>query len=99
MTPARILQLERLGLLRARPRHSRVRHNPPSGAPTSSPVSAIPAPPPPETKPPLPVAVVDSPAASGWWTRAISFGSSQLDRIGVSSSTSPAPNRRDKGEW
>jgi hypothetical protein len=98
MTPARILQLERLGLLRARPRHSRARHNPPDGAPTPSPVSANP-PPPPEVKPLLPVVIVDSPAASEWWTRARSFESSQSDRIGMGASTSPARNRRDKGEW
>jgi hypothetical protein len=30
MTPAQVMQLERLGLLRVRPRHSRARHTPPA---------------------------------------------------------------------
>jgi hypothetical protein len=32
MTPAQIMQLERLGLLRVRPRHSRARHTSPTEA-------------------------------------------------------------------
>jgi hypothetical protein len=32
MTPAQIMQLERLGLLRVRPRHSRARHTSPAEA-------------------------------------------------------------------
>ena len=98
MTPARILQLERLGLLRAGPRRSRARYKPPGGAPMPSPIPANPNPPS-EAKPPLPLAIVDGPAVSGWWTRAKSVGSLQLDRIGVSGLTSPVRNRRDKGEW
>jgi hypothetical protein len=61
MKPAQIIQLERLGLLRVRPRHSRVRHTLPVeaslGLPGQSPapLKVVPS--------SLPLAVVQTPAA------------------------------------
>jgi hypothetical protein len=61
MTPAQIIQLERLGLLRVRPRHSRVRHTLPVEASlelpsqTPAPLKVVPS--------SLPLAVVQAPAA------------------------------------
>jgi len=62
MTPARILQLERLGFLRARPRRSRARHSLPGEAPKPSLEPASPTPPPPKADQPLALL----PLAAAW---------------------------------
>jgi len=82
MTPARILQLERLGFLRARPRRSRARHSPPGEAPKPSLEPASPTPPPPKADQPLVLLpLARKSAADVWGAGSSSFGSSRLDRV------------------
>jgi hypothetical protein len=82
MTPARILQLERLGLLRARPRRSRARHSSSNEAPQPPLEPASPPPPPLKAGQLLALLPpVKKSAADVWGVGSSPFGSSRLDRV------------------
>jgi hypothetical protein len=79
MTPARILQLERLGFLRARPRRLRARHSAPGEAPKPSLEPTSPPPPSPKTdQSPALLSRARKSAADVWGTGPSPFGSSRL---------------------